>query len=1643
MPTTVSTAGSVHLLLGSDSHAAFHDAVQDVANDAREAAATIIEDLPFAAEDVCQTVVGPRSIGFLVRERVEGDEPDKCRSLPNGGLVYRLMISAKPTDNQVCESESKPGSSALQKLELDISEARRRFEEAKQDLLVLDSTRHEVEDDDPVIAELQAITSMPTEEIIAALSKFPADAMNDAGENRMQLAMGVLMPYIADEAPEDQHHYRALRICEQAEQVVHALEMQREQVLAVLGELGESTECVEEAPVRRCFEVEGQAVLWELDGQPVRCHQIAAMTSALVGIVDGQVKLWPWASEEQLDPETSVVPIGDEPVVQLGSSLLRCSVLSESGKIATFHDACLAHPLAPGAQSVLEHGLEHLHFPADAGKVVHVAASSKLFSLAATDTGHVYFWGRRPCDWRRAVVAARDEGSAAESTAWLGGQAGTAVDAMDEYFVWFTATVLKRSPDGASVLIQFDGWDAKWNEWMPVCGGRLAPLHTHTIKPTHGSKGGVCKPPKQGCSVEAKLSRDAPFQPATVVVDSTDNNNLKVQFVDSSVHVLRLSAYQIRLARTADGTPLSPLSEHGLQEGAQVLVRREELYEPGALALLEGPGLAGLSSPTFLKLKSAISDFDSACDFEVIDSQQPSATRKLKPASVLFLTPTAARRRGQILKMEPSGVSALVKLESDEPGAAAEQPADVLQQCHIIGMHKLTRASALQESSEMTQEQPHLIFSGVLTEPTHDEQIHPHLEIEIKASKGQFRVSGLVATGWDVQLALQRAGVQEHAGASVVQWCASMNTLQWQATIEHLAGPDPVTLRANEHRLVVPCAQTQPRELVLCSAAIVPTAPLAALGLGSMQVTTEASAEEPPVEERREDPALREIRSLLEAEEFSEVEELLDGFEMNRREHITCLLRMEQELPLGLSGLHKASTTANKEPEACTSSAAVVVFSGASAGLQQMHSGTMSADALGELINSGETFGAGQNALHLLAAHPDEAWAAQCMRPLLTAPQASDELIRALLARDSGGRTPFFVSLETGSLCTSLLLLEKIEFVASTDEALWAAMCTSDLSGTPPLHALLGLSIHGVRLGECTPEGASACAELVERMLLLHTVRNSRDLNGLSALEAFTAFGPTDREQFAVQCAGSLHAVQAALVGECAAVDAFVWNLLSNPSQKQQLSRAVISTTTKLFSLGIAQMESTAERWVQAVVRVLTTIFAGAPTRDTSDALREALVGALHFVPEAAIKALSQTASSVLKPMRLGMPLLAAEQPATHKTAAEIGRASFGGQPNRRPCAPASSCKPPAVTVLASSSQRTADNVLSADPERFWQSNGQMNTHWLELEVSECGNELESLEICCSAAIDDSYCPQEVRVSIGAPGEGVVKALSQDGWTELLDGPLPTPFCLHIAFVRTRGHNIKLRQIRLGWSSSCSSGGLSGTLPNVPELPATPEPAPSVSVSIDTEAAWIPTALSRKLREAGPQSTAKEEPPQKKLRQDPRIVCASTFNFLVRTMVEIYKSAFVAKDDPYGAGAASMCQSHNGSPPKSPTTMGILNKARGALRSKRIEDAMLCAGYQLDSSWEWIFHVMDSTQAHLAAADLREQQRPSASSPNTDSPELQGGLLACLRAAHGDVLSVAPNVTEHNYGHVAIVLDAIVAWQSLSLIHISEPTRPY
>jgi len=59
-------------------------------------------------------------------------------------------------------------------------------------------------------------------------------------------------------------------------------------------------------------------------------------------------------------------------------------------------------------------------------------------------------------------------------------QIGDRIDAKDEYFTWYTATVNKVAPCRGVVLIHFDGWAEKWDRWCPMSATRLAPLNTHT-----------------------------------------------------------------------------------------------------------------------------------------------------------------------------------------------------------------------------------------------------------------------------------------------------------------------------------------------------------------------------------------------------------------------------------------------------------------------------------------------------------------------------------------------------------------------------------------------------------------------------------------------------------------------------------------------------------------------------------------------------------------------------------------------------------------------------------------------------------------------------------------------------------------------------------------------------------------------------------------------------------------------------------------------------------------------------------------------------------------------------------------------------------------------------------------------------------
>jgi len=59
--------------------------------------------------------------------------------------------------------------------------------------------------------------------------------------------------------------------------------------------------------------------------------------------------------------------------------------------------------------------------------------------------------------------------------------AGQWVDALDTVGQWLEAVIMDISPDGSRVLIHYNGWTQRWDEWIDAYSQRLVPFRTHTL----------------------------------------------------------------------------------------------------------------------------------------------------------------------------------------------------------------------------------------------------------------------------------------------------------------------------------------------------------------------------------------------------------------------------------------------------------------------------------------------------------------------------------------------------------------------------------------------------------------------------------------------------------------------------------------------------------------------------------------------------------------------------------------------------------------------------------------------------------------------------------------------------------------------------------------------------------------------------------------------------------------------------------------------------------------------------------------------------------------------------------------------------------------------------------------------------------
>lgn len=143
-------------------------------------------------------------------------------------------------------------------------------------------------------------------------------------------------------------------------------------------------------------------------GPAPRFSAIVALYSELIALsTTGQVFSWKWTDPEpyrNLDypnvHHPRALPLGlyNEKVVMLSASVIRCTVVTESGKVASWLDETVAH--VPGITR-LEHAAQQ--FSEFHGEKIMALDTCSLYSAVRLESGAIYWWGVLPPGQRRKL----------------------------------------------------------------------------------------------------------------------------------------------------------------------------------------------------------------------------------------------------------------------------------------------------------------------------------------------------------------------------------------------------------------------------------------------------------------------------------------------------------------------------------------------------------------------------------------------------------------------------------------------------------------------------------------------------------------------------------------------------------------------------------------------------------------------------------------------------------------------------------------------------------------------------------------------------------------------------------------------------------------------------------------------------------------------------------------------------------------------------------------------------------------------------------------------------------------------------------------------------------------------------------------
>lgn len=146
--------------------------------------------------------------------------------------------------------------------------------------------------------------------------------------------------------------------------------------------------------------------MWPEKDTTLRFTQIAALHSEFIAVsTKGELHQWRWADSEPyrnhenpsiFHPKTQSLNLIYEKVLHISATAIRCTVSTETNRVATWMDESLAH-----TGSKLEHAA--ISFPEFAAEKITSLYTCTLYTVARTENNNLYWWGVLPFTQRKRL----------------------------------------------------------------------------------------------------------------------------------------------------------------------------------------------------------------------------------------------------------------------------------------------------------------------------------------------------------------------------------------------------------------------------------------------------------------------------------------------------------------------------------------------------------------------------------------------------------------------------------------------------------------------------------------------------------------------------------------------------------------------------------------------------------------------------------------------------------------------------------------------------------------------------------------------------------------------------------------------------------------------------------------------------------------------------------------------------------------------------------------------------------------------------------------------------------------------------------------------------------------------------------------